>query len=92
MAMATPAMFPIPTLKVGDIAGLVRVVVHPRGHGEAVPQPADLDEAQSQREEETRAQQGDDDDGNRLLAGWDPGPPDDVVQEFGDLLEQFHGP
>ncbi len=75
-----------------DVAGLVGVVVDARGDGEAVTQFAELQEAEAKRQVHAGTQQGDDDDGESLLANRDPEVPDVAVRRVDDPFERFHKP
>src|SRR5690606_18691653 len=77
-------------LEVRYVTRLVRIVVLPRSHSESMTQPTDLDEAETQRQEDTHAQEGHDNDWDRFAADRYAETPNVVVQQIHDLVEELH--
>ena len=70
----------------GNVTGLLRIVVPPRGNGKAVPQAAELDEPESDGEVDPRSQERHDHDGNGLATDGGADLHNVGVQEISDDL------
>ena len=74
-----------------DVSRLVGVVVAARGHREPVAQPSQLHEPEADGQEQAGPQEGDDLEGDHLLADGDAEAVDVELDGPDQLLEGFHG-
>ena len=99
MAMATPAMFPMPTVAESAVVRAWKWETSPGSLGSSYlpevtanpwPSAADLDEAEAQGQEEAGAEEGDDHQGDGLPTDGDSEAPDVVVEPVDDLFDELH--